>query len=86
MSWSCDQDGPHVHIWQKAFKNLLLRNQLISDLRTSYTASGIRRYKVCPNDDPGLTVTYFTARSVLLYELDFVETIEVIELKVGTNS
>ena len=47
---------------------------------------GLWPYKACPNDDPGLTFTYFTARAVLLYELDFVETIEVIELKVCANS
>ena len=27
---------------------------------------GLRPYKVCSNDDPGLTLTYFTARSTLL--------------------
>ena len=27
---------------------------------------GLRPYKVCSSDDPGLTLTYFTARSTLL--------------------
>ena len=45
------------------------------------------------NDDPGLTLTYFMARSALLPKaflwenaivLDFIETIEVYELKAGT--
>ena len=52
-------------------------------------------YKVCSNDDPGLSLTYFTARSALLpyafvWEnaevLDFRETIEVYEQKGGKNS
>ena len=56
---------------------------------------GLGPYKVCSNNDPGLAVTYFTARSNLLpavfvweyaYILDVIETIEVYELKVGTNS
>ena len=35
-------------------------------LRTWYTASGFRPYKVCSTNDPGLTLTYCTARSILL--------------------
>ena len=51
-------------------------------------------YKVCSNDDPGLTLTYFTARSTLLPNafvwenaeiLDFMENIEVCELKGSTR-
>ena len=53
--------------------------------------------KVCSNDNPWLTLTYFTARSALLpnafiwenaYILNFIETVEVdmYELKVGTSS
>ena len=26
----------------------------------------LKYYQICPNDDPGLTVTYFTARSNLV--------------------
>ena len=49
-------------------------------------------YQVCSNDDPGLTLTYFTARSilvpyVLVWEkvktMDFSETIVVYDIKVG---
>ena len=52
-------------------------------------------FKVCSNDDLGLTLTFFTASSTLLRNafiwgsakiLDFIETIEVYELKVGPNS
>ena len=54
-----------------------------------------RPYRVCSNDGPWLILTYFTARSTLLTNalvwknteiLDFIETIEVYELKVGTSS
>ena len=50
-------------------------------------------YKIYSNDDPGLTLTYLTARSnlvpfVFVWEdasaLDFPETIEACEVKVGT--
>ena len=51
-------------------------------------------YLVCSNDDPGLTLTYFTARSNLipyafLWEkgktMDFSETIVVYDLKQATD-
>ena len=47
-------------------------------------------YQVCSNDDPGLTLTYFTARSnsvpyafVKDKTVDFSETIVVYVIKVG---
>ena len=52
-------------------------------------------YQVCPNDDPGLTMTYFTASSNLVpYAfgwgkgkiMDFSETIVVYDIKVGRFS
>ena len=51
-------------------------------------------YQVCSNDDPGLTLTYFTARSNLVpyafvWEkgkiMDFSETIVVYDLKLATD-
>ena len=51
-------------------------------------------YQVCSNDDPGLTVTYFTARSNLVpyafaWEkgkiMDFSETIVGYDLKLATD-
>ena len=51
-------------------------------------------YRVCSNDDPGLTLTYFTARSNLfLYAfvwekgqpIDFSETVVVYDLKLATD-
>ena len=52
----------------------------------------LRYYQACSNDDPRLTVTYFTARSnVLPYAfvwekgktMDFSDTIVVYDIKVG---
>ena len=52
-------------------------------------------YQICSNDDPGLTLTYFTARSNLVpyafvWEkgkiMDFSETIVVYDIKVGRFS
>ena len=49
-------------------------------------------YEVCSNDDPGLTLTYFAARSNLVpyafvwgkgKTMDFSETIVVYDVKVG---
>ena len=51
----------------KPFKNLLLQNQRANDLVTGYVALGTRGpIIVCSNDDPRLTLTYFTARSDLV--------------------
>ena len=79
----------------KTLKNLLLRNQKADDLETWYAASGAR---VLPsffrNDDPWLTLTYFTARSNLVpyafvwekgKTMDFSETIVVYDLKLATD-
>ena len=37
-----------------------------NDLETWYAASGARVLPSCSNDDPGLILTYFTARSNLV--------------------
>ena len=51
-------------------------------------------YQVCSNDDPGLTSTYFTARSNLVpyafvwekgKTMDFSETIVIYDLKLATD-
>ena len=51
-------------------------------------------YQVCSNKDPGLTLTYFTARSNLVPDafvwekgktMDFSETIVVCDLKLATD-
>ena len=54
----------------------------------------LKYYSVCSNDDPGLTLTYFTARSNLVpyafvwekgKTMDFSETIVVCDLKLATD-
>ena len=50
----------------KTLKNLLLWNQKATDLETWYAASGARLLLSLLNDDPGLTLTYFTARLNLI--------------------
>ena len=46
----------------KTLKNLL-QNQKSYDLETWRVASGTQALKAYINDNPGLTLTYFTARS-----------------------
>ena len=50
-----------MSIYGKKLKNLLIRNQKSNDCESWYAASGARS-----NDCPGLTLTYFTARSNLI--------------------
>ena len=54
----------------------------------------LKYYQVCSNDDPGLTLTYFTARSNLVpyaivlekdKTMDFSETIVIFDLKLATD-
>ena len=54
----------------------------------------LKYYQVCSNDNPGLTLTYFTARSNLIpyavvwekgKTIDFSETIVVCDLKLATG-
>ena len=52
-------------IYGKNLKNLLLQNQKSYDLETWHVALRTQALQVCINDDPGLTLTYFTARSNL---------------------
>ena len=78
----------------KTFKNLLLQNQKSYDLETWYVALGTQALQSYINDDPGLTLTYFTARSNLVpyafvwekgKTMDFSETIVVYDLKLATD-
>ena len=58
VSGSHDQSGHHTQYMVKPFQNLLLLNQKAYDLETLNLLGPII---VCTNDDPGLTLTYFTA-------------------------
>ena len=74
---------------KKPFKNLLFLNRRADFHETWYVAFGTPAHYSCSNDDPGVTLTYFTARSNLvtlafLWEkVDFSETIAACDLKVG---
>ena len=55
----------------------------------------LKYYQICSNDDPRLTLTYFTARSNLVpyafvwekgKTMDFSETIVVYDLKLATDN
>ena len=78
----------------KTLKNLLLLNQNTKDLETWYAASALEYYQICSNDDPGFTLTYFTARSNLVpyafvwekgKTMCFSETIVDYDLKLATG-
>ena len=69
-------------------------NQKADDFETWYPALGARVLLSCSNDDPGLTMTYFTARSNLVpcafvwekgKTMDFSETVVVYDLKLATD-
>ena len=51
---------------KKPFKNLLLQNRQADFHETWYVASGTPAHHSLFNDDPGVTLTYFTARSNLV--------------------
>ena len=68
----------------------LLRNQKADD----HAALGARVLKVCSNDDPWMTLIYFTARSNLVpyasvwekgKTMDFSETIDIYDLKLAID-
>ena len=52
-----------MSIYGKNLKSLL-RNQRPMTLKLG--TSVLEYYQVCSNDDPGMTVTYFTGRSILV--------------------
>ena len=79
-SRSHDQDGCMPIYDRKHLKNLGMEHRVL------------KYYQVCSNNDPGLTLTYFTARSNLVpcafvwekgKTMDFSETIVVYDIKVG---
>ena len=64
-SRSHDQDGHHAHIWQKPLK-IFSRTKSLLILKLGMQHWGLKLYKICINDDPGLTFTYFMTRSNLV--------------------
>ena len=78
----------------KTLKNLLLWNKRLMTLKLSMQHWVLEYYQVCSNDDPGLTLTYFMARSNLVpyafvwqkgKTMDFSKTIVVYDLKIATD-
>ena len=68
-SMSHDQDGRHVRIWKKTLK-LFTGTKRSMTLKLGMQHRVLKYYQLCSNDDTGLTLTYFTARSNLaLYAL-----------------
>ena len=53
-------------IYGKTFKNLLLWNRTLMTLKLGMQHRVIEYYQVCSNDAPGLTLTYFMARSTFV--------------------
>ena len=49
----------------KTLRNHLLRNQCADINETWIVDRGLNRIIICSNDNPGLTLTYFVARSNL---------------------
>ena len=77
-------------------KYLLLQNQKADDLQFSLGMQHrvLKYYQVYSNDDPGLTLTYFMARSNLVpyafvwekgKTMDFSETIVIYDLKLAAD-
>ena len=94
----CSNDPGHmtkmaiIRYMVKTLKTLILWNQKADDLETWYASSGTTKF--APTDDPGLTLTYFTARSKLIPSafvwengktMDFSENIVVYYLKLATD-
>ena len=67
---------------KKPIKNLLLWNRQVDLNETWYVALGLKPIIVCSNNDPGVTLTYFTARSnlvTLVFQWEKVKTVDFSE-------
>ena len=90
------QNGPHhmtkmatLPIYgKKSLKILFIATEMSMTLKVAMLHQVLEYYHVCSND-PGLTLTYFTARSNLVpyafvwVKMDFSEIIVVCDIKVG---
>ena len=66
-SGSHDQDGRHAHIWGKTLQKIFFsRTGWLIFPKLAMLHRGLQPIIVCSNDNPGVTVTYFTARSNLV--------------------
>ena len=91
--WSHDQDGHDAHIYGKNPSKIFSGTGRPISTKLGMKHLGLQPIIVCSNDDPGMTLTYFTARSnsvtyAFLLEkvrtVDFSETIAARDLKVGS--
>ena len=64
-SRSHDQDGHQEH-YGKLFSKIFSRTSSSMILKLDMQHWGLKLYIICLNDDPGLTLTYFMARSNLV--------------------
>ena len=87
-AWPHDQDGRHAY---KIFFSGIKRPMTLKFGRQYWV---LQYYQVCSNDDPGLTLTYFTTRSNLVTSafvwengktMDFSATIVVYDFKLATD-
>ena len=81
-------------IYGKNLKKIFSRTKRPMTLNLGMHHWVLEYYQVCSNDDPGLTLTYFTARSNLVpyafvwekgKTMDFSETIVLYDLKLATD-
>ena len=81
-------------IYGKNLKNIFSGTKRPMTLKLGMQHRVLEYYQICSNDEPGLTLTYFTARSNLVpyafvWEkgkiIDSSETIVVYDLKLATN-
>ena len=59
---SHDQDGHHAQIWLKPFKFSSLKSIGQWPWNLVYSIGGLVRYKICSNNDLGVTLTFIMAR------------------------
>ena len=81
-------------IYGKNLKGIFSGTKRLMTLNLGMHHRVLEYYQVCSNDDPGLTLTYFMARSNLVSytfvwekgkTMDFSETIFVYDLKLATD-
>ena len=77
-------------IWSKPKKIFFSRTKRLMTLKLSMQHWVLKYYEVCSNDNPGLTLTYFMARSTLVpyafvWAMNFSETSVVYDLKLATD-
>ena len=71
----------HAHIWYKPLK-VFFRIKRLMTLKLGMQYLVLKYYQVYPNDDAGLTLTYFTARSKLVpfaFVRENTQTVDILE-------